>query len=199
MSASIPEVKPFGRDMPGGSSQLHADNRSDAPTADVAVLFLTSFLPYPADHGGAMAREGFIRAIAGSARVSVLVLTSIRYDDELVRGAESYYHKFCESFECRQFPSLSPNGSFVSKAWDYLTGQPRNGFWSREAEELFVHQVKTTGCEVVWCDSVFNAKYLHRAQRMSCRTVLMTQNVESDLVRQAAARQRGLQRLKTRI
>src|SRR3954470_20094239 len=188
MSASTSMVKPLDGHIQGSPSQRHVHDPSDARTGDVGVLFLTSFLPYPADHGGAMAREGFIRAIAASARVSVLVLTSIRYDEETIRAAEAYYRTFCQSFRRHQFSNLSPSASFWVKMWDYVIGRPRNGFWSQEAEEVFAEEIKRTGSQVVWCDSVFNAKYLHRAQRMNCRTVLMNQNVESDLVRQASGR-----------
>src|SRR4051812_39742636 len=199
MSASTSMVKPLDGHIQGSPSQRHVHDPSDARTGDVGVLFLTSFVPYPADHGGAMAREGFIRAIAASTRLSVLVLTSIQYDADLVRAAESYYRKFCESFVCRQFSNLSPNGSVFAKAWDYVTGRPRNGFWSREAEEVFADEVNRTGCQIMWCDTVFNAKYLGRARRMNCRTVLTNHNVESDLVRQGADKQSGFKRLKARL
>src|SRR5436305_12140572 len=109
MSASMSEIKSVSSAAYDGSAADPDNESSNSPANDVRVLFLTSFLPYPSDHGGAMAREGFIRAIAASATVSVLVLTSIRYDEKVVRAAESYYRPFRESFPCRQFSDPSPS------------------------------------------------------------------------------------------
>ncbi|HJT79855.1 MAG TPA: hypothetical protein VJ719_01555, partial [Chthoniobacterales bacterium] len=160
------------------------------------VIFVTSFLPFPVDHGGAMAREGFIRALSACASVNVLVLTSIQYDDAVIAAADAHYTQFCRSFRCHRFPDLSPDRALLAKTWDYLRGYPRNGFWSEEAAAILEHRILSSRCQVVWCDSVFNAKYLAQAKRLNCRTVLTNHNVESDLVG-APASATGVARFKS--
>src|SRR5215212_5740107 len=118
-----------------GPTELH--NSGDRRTSDTSdrmsaapiprVLFLTNFLPYPLDHGGAMARESMIRALSGSASVSVMVMTSIGYDDAVLRAAGDYYRRFCSAFSYHRFDSLSPHPSILAKIWDYVRGYPRHG------------------------------------------------------------------------
>lgn len=148
------------------------------------VTYVTTELPYPVRHGGVMATDGFIRAIAASASVSVLVLGHRAYSDEVIREATNYYTGFCDSFACHQFDNLSPSGSPLIKAWHYLSGYPRHGFWNEEADLILRDHLNKTKSDVVWCNSTLEAKYLPAARRMKCRTVLTTHNVESHVVEQ---------------
>jgi polysaccharide biosynthesis protein PslH len=163
-------------------------------TRQLKVTYLTSHLPYPIDRGGTIATAGFIEAIAKCASVSVLVLTSAPYAAELIQAAENYYNQFCRSFVVHPVANLSPKKSRLLKAWHYLSGYPRHGFWSAEAEAALIAHIKKTGCEILWCNSTFEAKYLAAAKRMRCRTVVATQNVESDLRRQQANTESGKSR-----
>jgi glycosyltransferase involved in cell wall biosynthesis len=130
-----------------------------------------------------MATHSFIRAIAASAPISVLVLTHWQNDPATVEAARSYYTKFCGSFACHEFSSLHPDPSVWAKLRDYLLGRPRHGHWSAEAERILIDSVKSTRSTLVWCNSTFEAKYLAAAKRIGCRTVLTTHNVESELKR----------------
>ena len=156
------------------------------------VTYVTSELPYPVSHGGIIAMHCVIQALAKNASVSVVVLTPGRYSEDVVRQAEAYYRKTCCSFVCHQFPHLNPSSALPVKTWHYLSGYPRHGFWSKEAQELLVKEMQRSNCEVLWCNSTHDAKYLARAKQMGCKTVLMTHNVESDLVRQRAMNGSGM-------
>jgi glycosyltransferase involved in cell wall biosynthesis len=142
-------------------------------------------------HGGVMATHSSIQALASVASVSVVVLSQTHYSSETIRAGEKYYLKTCRSFVCHHFGKLFPSKSFMVKAWHYLSGYPRYGYWSEEAEEFLVEEMKKTGCTVLWCNSTFEAKYLPRAKRMNRQTVLMTHNVESDLWRQEMSAHNG--------
>ena len=167
---------------------------SGEPVALPNVTFLTSFLPYPIDQGGIMATAGFIEALAKSASTSVLVLTSTSYASDRIRVAEKFYSQFCRSFVVKRFDSLSPTESLPRKAWHYLTGYPRHGFWSEEAEQALIAHLQSTGCDVVWCNSPYESKYLPTVKRMGRKTVLTTHNVETNLVRQQARTVSGISR-----
>jgi glycosyltransferase involved in cell wall biosynthesis len=159
------------------------------------ITYVTSELPFPVSHGGLMATHCVIQALAPLASVSLVVLTPGQYSDAAVREAENYYRKICRSFVCHQFPHLNPSSSMLVKAWHYLTGYPRHGFWSKEADRILAEQMRKTGCEVLWCNSTYEAKYLSMARKMKCKTVMMTHNVESDLVRQQMPAEAGKSRL----
>jgi glycosyltransferase involved in cell wall biosynthesis len=153
-------------------------------TRRLEVTFVANLLPYPIDYGGAMATESLIRAIAANASVSLVILSIHKYGDAIVREAQSYYSGICRSFVYHRFPNLSPSCSVLLKAWHYLTGYPRHGFWSREADEMLKQEMKKTGAQVLWCNTTLDAKYLRSAKQMGCVTVLSTQNIESEIVRQ---------------
>ncbi len=156
---------------------------------------MTTHLPYPVElGGGARATHGVVQAIAASASVSVVVLTPTRHDDATIRAAQEYYGKSCRSLVCYQFPHLNPSRSHFVKTWHYLSGYPRHGFWSEEAEQKLVNSMRKTRSEVLWCDTTHEAKYLLAGKRLKCRTVLTTQNVESDLLRQEMKAEKGLLR-----
>jgi glycosyltransferase involved in cell wall biosynthesis len=163
------------------------------------VTYLTSFLPYPIDQGGIMATAGFIEALAKCTSVSVLVLTSASYPSDQIRAAENYYNQFCRCFVIHQFDSLAPKKSAALKAWHYLCGYPRQGFWSKQAEDALISHIHATSCQVVWCNSPFESKYLPAARRVQCRTVVTTHNIESDLIRQQARTLSGTARWSARI
>jgi polysaccharide biosynthesis protein PslH len=169
------------------------DQRSNRLTE---VTFVTNFLPWPLDHGGAIATGGFIQALAVSASVSVLVLTPVDYDEALIKEAEIYYRKTCRSFVCHRISQLSGRTSLLVKAWDYLRGYPRHGFWSEESEKILREHMVSTGCEVLWCNGTFAAKYLPEAKRLNRCAVLTTHNIESDLVRQEFTARSGKARWK---
>lgn len=160
------------------------------------VTYVTTHLPYPVEQGGgARATHGVIQAIAASAAVSVMVLTPTRHSDETIRAAEAYYGKTCRSLACHQFPHLNPSQSLLVKGWHYLSGHPRHGFWSKAAEQKLVDNMMGTRCEVLWCDTTHEAKYLRAGLQLKCHTVLTTQNVESDLLRQEMKAETGMLRL----
>src|SRR2546425_9532938 len=96
------------------------------------ITYVTSELPYPISHGGIMATHGVIQAIAKSASVSLVVLSHRQYNDAAIGAAKDYYSKTCRSLVCHQFENLSPSTSYFVKAWHYLAGYPRHGFWSPE-------------------------------------------------------------------
>ncbi|MDB6147274.1 MAG: hypothetical protein JWO45_938 [Spartobacteria bacterium] len=144
-----------------------------------------------------MATHGVIQAIAAQASVSVLVLTPTPHSEETIRAAQDYYSKTCRSLSCHSFPHLNPSRSLLVKAWHYLTGYPRQGFWSREAEQILIEQIRDTGCQVLWCNTTHEAKYLRAGKQMNCRTVITTQNVESDLIRQEMKATSGISRFVT--
>src|ERR1700719_886392 len=158
--------------------------RRGAPKPPLEVTFVANLLPYPIDYGGAMATHSLMRAIAASASLSLVVLTKHNYSDAIIQEAQSYYSGICRSFVYHRFPDLSPSRSFLLKAWHYLTGYPRHGFWSREADETLMQEMKKSGAQVLWCNTTLDAKYLRSAKRMGCATVLSTQNIESEIVRQ---------------
>lgn len=164
------------------------------------ITYVTTHLPYPVDiGGGAMATHGVIQAIAASASVSVVVLTPTRHSEETIRAAENYYGKTCRSLICHQFPHLNPSRSRFVKAWHYLSGYPRQGFWSNDAEQILIEQMRETGCQVLWCNTTHEAKYLRAGKQMKCHTVVTTQNVESDLTRQEMKAAAGMSRLITAV
>ncbi len=148
------------------------------------VTFLTTELPYPLSHGGIMGTHGVIQALAASAQVSIMVLAHNVYSDAAVRAAKDYYGKTCRSLTCHQFDNLNPSSSLYIKAWHYLSGFPRHGFWNEQAASLLTEHLLTTQTEVLWCSGTHEAKYLPAAKKLGCRTVVTTQNVDSDLRRQ---------------
>src|SRR4029077_18381655 len=154
----------------------------------IEVTFVTSLLPYPIDYGGSIVTESWIKAIAARASLSVVVLTAQNYSDEMIREAQSHYKGICRSMVCHRFKSLSPDPSPFVKAWDYIRGEPRHGFWSQEADDVLREQMKASGAQVLWCNATTEAKYLRSAKRMGYATVLSTHNVESEIVRQQEKR-----------
>ena len=159
------------------------------------VTYLTTEVPYPISHGGIMATHGVIQAIAKSASLSIVVLTHRHYTDAAIGAAKDYYSRTCKSFVCHQFKSLSPSTSNFVKAWHYLVGYPRHGFWNKDADQILAEQIRKTGCQILWCGSTYEAKYLRTAKQMKCRTVLTNQNVESDLGYQQMQEDAGFARL----
>jgi len=173
--------------------------KAESKPQRLEVTFLTSFLPYPIDQGGIMATASFIEALAKCASVSVLVLTSSSYKDDEVRAAEEYYNRFCRSFVLHRFASLSPAKSRGVKALHYLSGYPRHGFWSKDAEDALIAHIQASHTQVIWCNSPFESKYLPAAKRMGCHTVVTTHNVEADLIRQQARTVSGISRWMARV
>ena len=164
-----------------GADLRSADEQDDT---QCHVTFLTSLLPYPVDNGGTIVTESWIKAIAARASLSIVVLTAEDYSEALISDTQSHYKGICRSLVCHRFESLSPNPSPLSKGWDYVRGEPRHGFWNREADQILQNEMKKSGAEVLWCNATVDAKYLRSAKRAGYATVLSTHNVESEIIPQ---------------
>lgn len=163
------------------------------------VVFVTDQVPYPLSNGGVIAIDSMVRAIAADNQVTVVVLSKAHCLDSEVKAAADYYGSICASFIYHQSDDLVPSQSLFIKAWHYISGYPRHGFWSQAAEDLLRNVIERTNADVLWCSSTFNAKYLALGRRMKKKTVLATFNVESEIIAQQAEQSAGIRRWRYRL
>ncbi len=163
------------------------------------TLFLNHYLPFPLDNGGAIAHSNTIEALGSESDVHLIVITSSPDPKEKIEAAQDHFEKFCRKFTFHYDPTVRPSYSKLIIAWHYLTGRPHKGSWSAAQVESLRRLIQAEKIDVMWVGSPFTGKYFGATEGTTCKRVLVTQNVESEIIRQGIHQGGVIDRMRRRL
>ena len=168
------------------------------------ILFVTNEFVWPAERGGRVRTMSQLRVLASLSEVERIRLFALREEDVPMEHREALARDIGKLDVLE--PVFHPIHLFSHKryiprvAWLRATqGVPYlAGKWDgRAVRRALERELLTRAFDAVWLDHLGMARYLGLVRRLQpqARVVLDQHNVDSDIWRQFARRQRGLSRL----